>query len=87
MAKTETIRKGPNLKHFTEEEIDEMLERVAKFYDEGRRDEAHELINEIPLHWKSAQMLKEMVGIDAMIESGTNLSEAVDHFGMEWLKR
>lgn len=84
---TGAARKEPNLKRFTEEEIDEMLERVAKLYEDGRRDEAHEVINEIPLHWKSAQMLKEMVGIDAMIESGTNLSEAVDHFGMEWLKR
>ena len=83
---TGAARKEPNLKRFSEEEIDEMLIRVAKLYEEGRRDEAHKVINEIPLHWKSAHMLKEMVGIDAMIESDTNLSEAVDHFGMKWLE-
>lgn len=82
MAKTETIRKEPNLKHFTEEEINAMLVRVGKLFDE-----ADEVINVIPLHWKSAKILKELVGVDAMIESGTNLSEAVDHFGMEWLER
>ena len=87
MSQVVSVRKEPNLKHFTEEEIDEMLERVAKLYKDGRRDEAHEVINEIPLHWKSAQMLKEMVGIEAMIETGTNLSEAVEHYGIQWLER
>lgn len=86
MPEVEMIRREPNLKRFTEEEIDEMLERVAKLFDEGRFDEADEVINVIPLHWKSAKILKELIGVDAMIESGTNLSEAVDHFGMEWLE-
>ena len=81
------IHLEPNLKRFTEEEIDEMLERIAKLFEEGRFDEADEVINLIPLHWKSAKILKELIGVEAMIESGTNLSEAVDHFGMEWLER
>ena len=84
---TGAARKEPNLKHFTKEEINEMVLQVGKLFKEGRKEEADDLINVIPLHWKSAQMLKEMVGIDAMIESGTNLSEAVDHFGMAWLER
>ena len=84
---TAADRNEPNLKHFTKEEINEMVLQVGKLFKEGRKEEADDLINVIPLHWKSAQMLKEMVGIDAMIESGTNLSEAVDHFGMEWLER
>lgn len=87
MPQAETVRKEPNLKHITEAEIDELLLRVGKLYDEGSVDEADEVIKEIPLHWKSAQLIKELVGIDTLINSGTNLSAAVEHFGVAWLER
>lgn len=87
MSQAVPIRKEPNLKHCTEEQIDELLLRVGKLYDEGRVDEADEVIKEIPLHWKSAQLIKDMVGIDTLINSGTNLSAAVEHYGIQWLER
>lgn len=80
-------RKEPNLKRCTEEEIDELLLRVGKLFDEGRIDEADEVIKEIPLHWKSAQLIKDMVGIETLINSGTNLSAAIEHYGIQWLER
>lgn len=84
---TGAARKEPNLKHCTEEEIDELLLRVGKLFDEGRINEADEVIKEIPLHWKSAQLIKDMVGIETLINSGTNLSAAIEHYGIQWLER
>lgn len=81
------VRREPNLRRFTEQEINDMTLRACQLINEGRIDEADEVINKIPLHWKSAKILKEMVGVEAMIESGTNLSEAVDHYGTQWLER
>lgn len=80
-------RREPNLKRYTEQEINEMSLRACQMMGDGRKEEADELLNEIPLHWKSAKILKEMVGVESMIESGINLSEAVDHYGYEWLER
>ncbi len=80
-------RRKPNLKRYSEEEIKEICRQASKLFEEGRTDEADELISELPLLWQSAEILKELIGIEAMIESGANLSEAVDHFGYQWLER
>lgn len=87
MSQAEAIRLEPNLKRFSEQELYDMKLEISKLVNMGRMKEADILINKIPLHWKSAKILKEMVGIEAMIESGTNLSEAVEHYGMGWLER
>lgn len=81
--KVETLQ--PNLKRFSEKEKLELALKACKLLQEGKKAVADILVNQVPLHWKSAKVLKELVGIDAMIASGTNLSEAVDHYGIEWL--
>lgn len=87
-AKAESIsRREPNLKRYSEEQVNAMLDKYTELILAGRTEEAQQMVNtEIPLHWKSAKILKEIVGIDCMIESGTNLSEAVEHFGKQWLE-
>ena len=87
MSQAEVIRRELNLKRFSEQELNDMELRACNLVNEGRMAEADIIINEMPLSWQTAKILKEMVGIEAMIESGTNLSEAVDHYGMGWLER
>lgn len=87
MSQAEIIRKEPNLKRYTHEEKIAMIQRAIGLLDEGKKDEADILIGKVPLHWKSCKILKEMIGIDAMIANNTNLSEAVEHYGIEWLER
>lgn len=79
--------KEPYMKYYSPEEIREMCLRGASLLAEGREDEADMLFNEVPLLPKSAKIMKEMVGIDVMIEEGVNLYEAVKEFGDEWIKR
>lgn len=87
MKQSEVVRREPNLKRYTEAEIDEMLDRFADLTLSGKKAEAEELLALIPLLPQGAKILKEEVGIDAMIEYGCNLSLAVEAYGHEWLER
>lgn len=87
MSQAEVIRREPNLKRFSEQELNEMRLKACDLINAGRMAEADIIINKMPLSWQTAKILKEMVGIEGMIESGINLSAAVDHYGMEWLER
>ena len=87
MPEVEKIRREPNLKRYTPEEKIEIFMRAHALLKEGKREEATEVLHEAPLDWRSAKILKNMIGIDAMIADNVNLSEAVDHYGMEWLER
>lgn len=87
MAQAEMVRREPNLKRYTHEEKLDLIYRAVALLDEGKEDEADALICEVPLHWKASKILKKTMGIDGMIAHNINLSEAVDHYGMEWLER
>lgn len=87
MSQAEVIRREPNLKRFSEQELNEMRLEACDLINAGRMAEADIIINKLPLSWQTAKILKEMVGIEGMIESGINLSAAVDHYGMGWLER
>lgn len=87
MSQAEAIRREPNLKRFTEAEIDQMLDKISELILSGRKKEADEIMFMIPLQPEGAQGLKELIGIEEMINLGINLSEAVDAYGSEWLKQ
>ena len=87
MSQAEAIRREPNLKRFTEAEIDQMLDKIYTYIDNNRIEEAEKLMIQVPMLPKSAKIMKEMVGIDEMISMGVNLSEAVDEYGYEWLSK
>lgn len=80
-------RPEPNLKRFSEQELNEMRLKACNLINAGLMAEADIIINKMPLSWQTAKILKEMLGIETMIKSGTNLSAAVDHFGYQWLER
>lgn len=87
MKQSEVVRREPNLKRYTEAEIDEMLDRFAEFLVSGKKEEADKVMHMIPLAPKDAKVLKELIGVDKMIAQGINLSEAVEAYGHEWLER
>lgn len=87
MAQAEKIRREPNLKRYTHEEKMAIFIRAFELLEEGKEEEATEVLREAPLDWRSAKILKGMIGIESMIAQNCNLSEAVDHFGMAWLER
>lgn len=87
MPEEEKVRRELNLKRYTHEEKLDLIYRAVALLDEGKEDEADALICEVPLHWKACKILKKTMGIDGMIANNVNLSEAVDHYGMEWLER
>lgn len=79
-------RPEPNLKRFSEQELNEMRLKACNLINAGLMAEADIIINKMPLSWQTAKILKEMLGIETMIKSGINLSAAVDHFGYQWLE-
>ena len=87
MSQADVMRKEPYMKYYSPEEIREMCLSGASLLAEGREEEADMLFNEVPLLPKSAKIMKELVGIDVMIEEGVNLYEAVKEYGDEWIKR
>lgn len=87
MAQAEMIRREPNLKRYTPEEKMDIFLRAGALLEEGKKEEATKVLREAPLDWRTAKILKETIGIDAMIANNSNLSEAVDHYGIEWLQQ
>lgn len=84
---TGAARKEPNLKRYTHEEKMNIFMRAIELREKEKKEEATRVLREAPLDWRTAKILKETIGIDAMIANNSNLSEAVDHFGMAWLER
>ena len=89
MSQADVIRTEPYIKHYTDEEISKMCVRLSELLIEGKEDseEAQNLLNEIPILPKSAQIMKNMMGIESVIASGINLYEAVQEYGEQWLER
>ncbi len=75
----------PNLKVLTLEECGEIGLRAYKLRQEGKFAEADIVLNDMPIIAGMAQNLKDEMGIEALIATGMNLSEAVQEYGMEWL--
>lgn len=75
----------PNLKHFSEEEREKVLDEVVALIEAGKDDEATALHRTLPLPAEYLQTLKECMGIDALIAEGVNLSTAVEAYGADWL--
>lgn len=75
----------PNLKHFSEEEREKVLDEVVALIEAGRDEEATALHRTLPLPAEYLQTLKEYMGVDALIAEGVNLSTAVEAYGSSWL--
>lgn len=75
----------PNLKHFSDVEREKVLDEVVALIEAGKDEEATTLHRTLPLPAEYLQILKEAMGINALIAEGVNLSTAVEKYGREWL--
>lgn len=76
----------PNLTRFTEEEKAKMHAEIDRLEKAGQKVEAMIIRRRLPISPYEADCLKIAYGIKGLIESGCNLTEAVDRYGEEWLK-
>ncbi len=76
----------PNLRELGSEEISELTMKMIQYQRQGRYLDAEALANEVPLLAGVANVMKEQMGIDALIRSGKNLSLAVKTYGPGWLE-
>jgi hypothetical protein len=68
--------------------LDEKLDigvKVAELYNQGRDEEADKLNRTIPLAPFLAKFYKDHFGLDQLLESGFNLSEAVEEYGPSFI--
>ncbi|MBD5646497.1 MAG: hypothetical protein HDQ89_02360 [Desulfovibrio sp.] len=75
----------PNLKEFTKEEEDRIIQEAMTLYDIGKNKEGDDLLDTLPMHAEYLQTLKECEGLQVLIDKGINLSLAVKKFGPNWL--
>jgi hypothetical protein len=54
---------------------------------QGRIEEADKVKKQIPLPPYLAKFYKDHIGLDALLQSGWNLSEAVAEYGSDWLSQ
>ena len=71
----------------TEDEKLNILMEVVRLKKEGKEVEADELIKTYPLEPEFAKNVKEVYGVDFLIENGYNLSEAEAKYGKDWLNK
>ncbi len=75
-----------NLEEYSEEEYSKVMQQVYELDAQGRMVEAMALRRTLPMAAMAANHLKKQMGIKALIESGANLSRAVERYGEDWLK-
>ena len=75
----------PNLREYTLEESADLGFKWIELEEAGMHEEAELVRLEIPLLPGLANNLKHEIGMQAVIQSGINLSEAVKEYGKEWL--
>jgi len=70
--------------------LDEKLaisNRALDLLDAGDREGYSRLLRTAPLPPYLAKIYKEKIGVEQLIKSGWNLSEAEAEFGSDWLTR
>ncbi|ULQ60419.1 hypothetical protein K7I13_03670 [Brucepastera parasyntrophica] len=61
--------------------------RACALWDAGDMEGYERLTKTIPMPPYLAKVMKEKVGVDYLLNSGWNLSEAEAEFGSDWLSR
>ena len=60
--------------------------KACAMWDAGDKEGCERLTKTIPLPPYIAKVMKEKVGVDYLLNSGWNLSEAEAKFGSDWLR-
>ncbi len=61
--------------------------KAAALWDAGDKEGYKQLTKTMPMPPYLAKVMKEKVGVDYLLNSGWNLSEAEEEFGSDWLHR
>jgi hypothetical protein len=61
--------------------------KAADLWYAGDKEGSERLTKKIPMPPYLAKVMKEKVGVDYLLNSGWNLSEAEEEFGIDWLNR
>ena len=64
-----------------------MRVRSIELEEAGQLEEADRMRRQIPMAPFLAKWCKEMVGVEALLQLGYNLSEAEAEYGKDWLSR
>jgi hypothetical protein len=72
-------------RHMTEEEKAKTAYKAVVLLDEGKEEEAFQLIESIPMSPHLAKNIKDVYGADYLANSGFNLLEAEKAYGKKWL--
>ncbi|MDR1658377.1 MAG: hypothetical protein LBT47_12670 [Deltaproteobacteria bacterium] len=75
----------PFMKKLTKAERDDIYNKAMAALEQGDDDEYDRLCYMLPVNPQSANDIKKLIGIEALIASGINLIEAVETYGEEWL--
>jgi hypothetical protein len=70
--------------------LDEKLDTIVKTVElekQGKFEEAKQLHNTIPVPPYMVKFLKDHIGLDALLKSGLNLSEAEAEYGSDFISR
>jgi hypothetical protein len=65
----------------------DIIVKCVELEKEGKSEEAHRLRNTVPMQPYLVKFYKDHLGLDALLKTGWNLSEAEAEFGPEWLVR
>jgi hypothetical protein len=63
----------------------DLVVKSVELEKEGKFEEADRVMKQMPLQPFLAKFYKDHIGLDALLKSGWNLSEAEAEFGSEWL--
>jgi hypothetical protein len=77
----------PQMKTMTLKEKLATNVKVVELEKQGKMEEAEALHKTIPLAPYLAKFLKDHIGVDELLKSGVNLSEAYQEYGSDWLSR
>lgn len=83
---TEVSGLKPNLRRFTEEELDAIDAEAQAAIASGDDAAFDKAIQKYPMMPILANDFKVRHGIEWLIKTGANLSEAVEEYGEEWLR-
>jgi hypothetical protein len=70
--------------------LGEKLDMRIKSFElekQGKYEEAEQLKKQIPIAPYLLKFYKDHLGLDALLKTGWNLSEAVEEYGPDWLSQ
>lgn len=78
---------APNIKYFSEKEIDNIRERVNVLLEKNDDLGLAKMVEEYPISAKVLDGLKRRFGLKYLLQHRVNLANAVKEYGESWLEQ